>query len=305
MNIKEKIESQSELGAKIKGWISNHPVSLVIIGLCSIPIYLGTATDSIDKVIGFNNKYFPAVAKTTPTATSNDSSKNPTNNSTPTPSNPTTTKSKPSAPSVEQKKTPASLHTNQDLGTSTPLISSQSTNAQPPGQTELKPAENPTSDVANGITIEAALALASGQTLANRRESIRSIIHRLPLHLSGNDVTRLLANETLNSRLQLLTLVVTRVDGSSLSATDIQKILANETLSTRLEMITYLVPFARPELTADEAAAILGPLTLSDRVRGIRSISSKIRKPLTASGIEKILEGLTLSNRNAAINDLL
>ena len=312
MSIEEKIESQSRFGEKIKKWVLNHPVGLLFIAIGSLLLALGPVADSIDKAIGFRNKYFPTKSENIvanpeylPSKQANDklntSSLNARtttiretiNGQTP-PSDPPKTSTRQGVSIIEAGPQPQ------------PQPQAQAQAQAQALEQESKSAERSLQEGVQAETrIGTALALVSGQTLSNRQDAIRDIFTKLPMNLTGQEVTLLLAEETLSSRFQILGLLLNRVDNNSLSAHDIVTILGKESLSTRVEMISYLTPFMKAPFTAEEAAEILGPLELTHRLNGIKTLASKIKKPLNPQEVEKVLGNLTLSNRNSAINSLI
>jgi hypothetical protein len=318
MTIEDSLESQSEFGKKLKKWVANNPLSLLIFGLFSLLVSIGVIIESLDKIIVFwekhtSKKVIQQTVSATQQPASIDSSKNsitqlPENQQKAASSNPpdavleasSATNPKKSSSNSDAEKSRLQELKKVESNNSTPadLILNQT-------EKDLKSTNGLSRNVDNGVTVDMALALIAGQTLSDRREAVRGLYHRLPLPLSGNDIARILAEETLGSRLELMTLLVSRAEKDSFSANEVRSIISNEVLSNRAEMIVYLVPFIKPGLTADELVDILGPLTLSHRVQGIKAIAAKIRKPLAASDVEKILGGLALSNRNSAIAYLL
>lgn len=313
-------------------WTRNHPVMVGIIILGAIIIYLGSFTDSLDKIITFREKYF-SETESEKTKANNEKSSNEVykknsyhveQSHVPKTSNiliyqgdnsnlekhkvdeSSSAKEPAESAEIPKKTVIDSVESNKPLNLKTITPTKRKIQFENPEtkitQTSIPKTENRTSEVRP--IINASVTALSGETTSDRVNSVRSLLPSLPSDLSAKEIAKLLGSETISYREAILKLLVTKTQSRSLNPSEIPLILASETTSNRIRCIEIIAPYIKGPIPGFIADEILGSETSSYRVRALRPIAPIIKKPLKDEEIRAILNGTSTSDRTEAIKIL-
>lgn len=309
-------------------WLHNHPVVLVIIALGGIVIYLGSFTDSVDKIITFKNKYITnektSVEKQNevPHETGNiqkeeNIKKNKNQDNTADESGLINKRKSDdiSNDTINLSSSKEDRFTeNMSEEVQNPEIINLSTNKKKikftvspihnSDNADIKQINSSQSFQIRQIVKVSAAAL-SNESMSSRRRATESLLDSLPNDLNASEISLLLGSETMSDREKLLTILVTKTQKNSLEPLKISSIVGSETMSNRYHCIGIVAPYIKGPISGEIVVEILGSETGSDRVNALRPIAAKIKKPLSEKDIESILRGVTGTNRATAIGLIL
>lgn len=307
--------------------IRNHPIWIAVIAFGAIIIYLGSFTDSLDKILTFKDKYFsekPSAPKTEQVLKTKElerinksieiTSTSKINNFKTNQDESLASQDTPHEPPLKESTDPIQqnekIDIKKDIIIKPQIISAKTFKVKysiPPEKiTVIKEppetnTENTKQDRKVSIIVDTCVSALLGETTSDRVDSVEALLPTLPNDLTAKEITKLLAYETTSHREQILELLVTKAKPRSLNPAEIPAVLGSETTSNRIRCIEIVAPYIKTPIPGFVAAKILGSETFSHRVRALRPISQLIERPLKENEVKAILRGTSTSDRTEAV----